>query len=405
MSSPAPPRPRPRTALFDAYTRDVTSRDMSRLFTHEARDAYRYFSRGLDRATLDALPMWRRLPAIGQALFVAFAEKLSPARRLLYGLGLVFAIIGMLQAFTGFDLAWAPAGLIEVPLLLPTWRAGTVALLVAFALVNLLVLLEVADRLSLKNDLEIARDIQHAMLRHDTYRAPGVETFGQTTPANTVGGDFYEIAPQEDGRVVVALGDVAGKGSPAALLMALLLAIMRTLLDEGLDVATLMERLNLQIARHAPRSRFITLFFGIFDPATGRLSWVNAGHLPPLLRRADGRLERLSNGGMALGLSEGARYEAADAALSPGDTLLLYSDGITEAESPTGVAFEESGLERVLAARPDATAPDLAGSLLTAVTRHAQDHKFADDLSVVVLRCLPPVPSLIPPFASGVQPG
>jgi serine phosphatase RsbU (regulator of sigma subunit) len=404
VSSQAPPRPRPRTALFDAYTRDLTGRDVSRLFTHETRDAYRYFSRGIDHATLDALPVWKRMPAVGQALFVAFAEKLSPARRLLYGLGLVFAIVGMLQAFTGFDLAWAPAGLIDVPLLVPTWRPGTAALLVAFALVNLLVLLEVADRLSLKNDLEIARDIQHAMLRHDTYRAPGVETFGQTRPANTVGGDFYEIAPQDDGRLVVALGDVAGKGSPAALLMALLLAIMRTLLDEGLDLATLMARLNLQIARHAPRSRFITLFFGVFDPATGQLSWVNAGHLPPLLRRADGRLERLSNGGMALGLTEGAHYQAADTAMAPGDTLLLYSDGITEAESPSGVAFDESGLEAVLAARPDATAPDLAGALLAAVTRHAQDHKFADDLSVVVLRCLPPLPVLTSPLSGSVQP-
>jgi serine phosphatase RsbU (regulator of sigma subunit) len=405
VPSQAPPRPRPRPALFDTYTRDLTGRDLSRLFTHETRDAYRYFSRGIDHASIDALPAWKRWPAAGHALFIAFAEKLSPARRLIYGLGLAFAIVGMLQAFTGFDLAWAPAGLIDVPLLVPTWRPGTSALLVAFLLVNLLVLLEVADRLSLKNDLEIAREIQHAMLRHDTYRAAGVETFGHTRPANTVGGDFYEITPLDDGRLVVALGDVAGKGSPAALLMALLLAIMRTLLDEGLDLATLMTRLNLQIARHAPRSRFITLFCGMFDPATGRLAWVNAGHLPPLVRRADGRLERLSNGGVALGLTDDARYAAAEIHLAPGDTLLLYSDGITEAESPSGAAFDEAGLEAVLASRPDATAPDLAAALLAAVTHHAQDHKFADDLSVVVLRCLPPVPEPTPSAAAGVQAG
>ena len=179
--------------------------------------------------------------------------------------------------------------------------------------------------------------------------------------------------------------------------MALLLAMMRTLLDLGLDAAGLITRLNLQIGRHAPRSRFITLFFGRFDPATGILTWVNAGHLPPLLRRRDGTLERLSGGGMALGLSDAARYHATTTPLEPGDVLVLYSDGITEAENPGGVPFEEEGLARVLAARPDATAPDLAAAVMTAVSAHAADRSFADDLTVVVLRRLPPVPVLEPP--------
>jgi serine phosphatase RsbU (regulator of sigma subunit) len=331
-----------------------------------------------------------------RAAFLAFTLKLSPARRLLYGLSLLLALLGLLRLFTGVGLTWANAGLIDVPLLGPTWQPGTVPLIWSFILLNLLVLLEVADRLSLKNDLEIARDIQHAMLRHDTYRAPGVETFGQTKPANTVGGDFYEIAPQADGRVIVALGDVAGKGSPAALLMALLLAMMRTLLDEGLAPAALMTRLNLQIARHAPRSRFITLFFGIFDPSTGALAWVNAGHLPPLVRRRDGGIERLANGGMALGLTEATSYSVSTTVLDAGDLLVLYSDGITEAESPAGVPFDEHGLEAVIAAHPDATAPDLAGHVMAAVSRHARDHRFADDLTVMILRRLPPLPV---PFA------
>ena len=112
---------------------------------------------------------------------------------------------------------------------------------------NLLVLLEVADRLSLKRDLEVAREIQNAMLPEGTWSGPGVEAFGLTKPANTVGGDFYDILPQPDGTVLVALGDVAGKASPAALLMALLLAILRTLVDEGLPLPALVQRLNLQV--------------------------------------------------------------------------------------------------------------------------------------------------------------
>jgi sigma-B regulation protein RsbU (phosphoserine phosphatase) len=176
--------------------------------------------------------------------------------------------------------------------------------------------------------------------------------------------------------------------------MALLLAMMRTLMDEGLEPAALMERLNRQIVKHAPRSRFITLFFAVFDPATGELRWVNAGHLPPLLRRRDGTLEHLSNGGMALGLTEGADYAVSASNLDAGDLLVLFSDGITEAESPGGVPFDEEGLHRVIAARPDATAPDLAAAVMAAVSAHAQDHRFADDLTVVLLRRLPPLPGL-----------
>ena len=117
----------------------------------------------------------------------------------------------------------------------PVFAQGTIALLMGFLLMNLLVLLEVADRLSLKRDLEVAREIQQAMLPDGMWSGAGVEAFGLTRPANTVGGDFYDILPRPDGTVIVALGDVAGKASPAALLMALLLAMMRTLVDEGLD--------------------------------------------------------------------------------------------------------------------------------------------------------------------------
>ena len=109
-------------------------------------------------------------------------------------------------------------------------------------------------------------------------------------PANTVGGDFYDILPLDDGRLVITLGDVAGKGSPAALLMALLLAMLRTLVDEKLEPADLITRLNVQVCRHAPGTRFITLFYAVFDPRTGSLTYVSAGHMPPLLLRGDGTL-------------------------------------------------------------------------------------------------------------------
>ena len=387
-------RPSRTGDFFATYTRDLTREGVERLFTRDARDAYRFFTRGMDQRALAQLPWHQRAAKVVHHFLLAFSKKLTPPRRALYGVSLIVTLLGLMESFRGFSVKWVPAAIFfDVPMLVPAWAAGSGLLLVGFVLLNLLVFLEVADRLSLKDDLEIAREIQQAMLPQSTYRAEQVEVHGQTRPANTVGGDFYDIQPLSDGRIVVALGDVAGKGSPAALLMALLLAMLRTLLDEGLEPPALIDRLNLQIYRHAPRSRFITLFFAIIDPATGVLSYVNAGQNPPLLRRLDGQFERLADGGIALGLSESSRYRALTTTLVPGDVLVLYSDGITEAEDPQGVAFEEAGLERVIARRAEATAPDLGAAIVEAVELHAQDTRFADDLTVVALRRLPPLPS------------
>jgi serine phosphatase RsbU (regulator of sigma subunit) len=273
------------------------------------------------------------------------------------------------------------------------FAAGTLWLLTGFLLTNLLVLLEVADRLTLKNDLEIARDIQQAMLPRGAFHAPQVEAFGMTRPANTVGGDFYDVLPLPDGRVLVALGDVAGKGSPAALLMALLLAMMRTLVDEGLEGAALAERLNLQIARHAPRTRFVTLFVAVLDPRTGELVYVNAGQNPPLLRRTDGSFERLRAGGIALGMFDHATYTAGTTLLGAGDVVVMYSDGITEAENGDGQPFDEAGLQSIIDGPQWGSAKELAWSAFAAVEQHSEHRRLLDDLTILVVRRLPPVPS------------
>jgi serine phosphatase RsbU (regulator of sigma subunit) len=374
--------------FFETYTRDVTAEDLQRLFTSDAREAYRFFARGIDEQAIGSLP-WHRRPFVRLRLFfLAFTLKLSPARRILYAAALGAAVIGLAQLFRGFGTVDAPIAGVMVHVLVPVpvWRDGTLWLLAGFLLVNLLVFLEVADRLSLKNDLDIAREIQQAMLPRGTYRGGGIEAHGTTRPANTVGGDFFDILPLADGRVAVALGDVAGKGSPAALLMALLLAMLRTLIDEGLEDAELIQRLNVQIGRHAPPSRFITLFFAAYDPATGTLRYVNAGHLPGLIRRRSGTFERLATGGIALGMFEEATYRSGQVRLDPEDWLVLYSDGITEAENAAGRPFEESGLEELIR-HHEADAPaELCTAALAAVARHSGDTRFADDLTVLAMR-------------------
>jgi serine phosphatase RsbU (regulator of sigma subunit) len=377
-------------SFLDTYTHGLTREDLQRLFTRDTREAYRFFARGFDEQQLAGVPRHKRWFARARLFFWAFTLRLSPARRVIYGVGLLLCLIGFLEMFRGFGGAGAPVVLgpftFDLDLPFPRWEPGAGKLLIGFALVNLLVLLEVADRLSLKNDLEIAREIQYAMLPQAAYDSPTFEASGLTRPANTVGGDFYDVLPLPDGRVIVTLGDVAGKGSPAALLMALLLAMFRTLVDEGLEAAALAERLNVQVSRHSPASRFITLFFAACDPATGRVVYVNAGHMPGLLRRRNGTFEQLSGGGIALGMFEQSKYQAHETTIEPGDTLVLYSDGVTEAENHKGQAFEEPGLERVVTLNAQATPPDLARTILRVVETHAQETYLADDLTVLVVR-------------------
>jgi sigma-B regulation protein RsbU (phosphoserine phosphatase) len=387
MTKTASPSDRARE-IYELYSRDLKAEDFQRLFTHDTRDAYRFYTRGMDEEAVARLPWWQQAGMRARQMFLAFTLKLPAARRLLYLLSLVAGLLGVLRLWQGFANVQVPLGLpfVRVGVILPVWADGTFALILSLVLLNLLVLLEVADRLSLKGELEVAREIQLAMLPAGTYKTADIEICGLTRPANTVGGDFYDVLPLPDGRVIVTLGDVAGKGSPAALLMALLLAVLRTLVDEDLEPTELMRRLNLQICRHSPRSRFITLFYGVYTPSTGELTFVNAGQTPPFIRRADGQFEKLRATGVALGMFEGSTFEAATTALSPGDSLVMYSDGVTEAESPQGQPFDESGLEAFLSTYAAFSAAEIGAEIIKTVERHADQSRFTDDLTLLVLK-------------------
>jgi serine phosphatase RsbU (regulator of sigma subunit) len=382
---------------MQTYVRDLKVEDLQRLFTRDTREAYEFFARHIDPREFEGLPWHRRAVVQLRLFFTAFTMKLSPARRVVYAVSLIFAVSGFFT-LVRWHLAEARLGRVSVGLPGVTLPDGMMALIIAFALVNLLVLLEVADRLSLKNDLEIAREIQKAMLPPGRFRAPGVDVAGLSRPANTVGGDFYEILPLGDGRLVTAVGDVAGKGSPAALLMALLLAMMRTLVDERLEPAALMERLNIQVCRQAPGTRFITLFYSVFDMTTGELTYVNAGHTQPLVLHLDGSVTHLIDGGVALGMFEASTYKTGRLALAPSDLLAIYSDGITEAENREGRPFDEGGLEEILLAERNNNVAAIGAAVVRAVEVYTSDVRFADDLTLLLLRR----PAVASPVAAGV---
>jgi phosphoserine phosphatase RsbU/P len=385
MAMNVPPLPRPHETLLSAYAQGLSSTEIERLFTRDTPDAYRFFSRHIDADALAKLPWYRRWPTRARMVFLAFTMRLSPRRRALYGASLLVTAVGLIELFRDVHLLLIPH---------PVFAPGTLWLLSGFLLLNLLMLIEVADRLTLKNDLEVARQIQLTMLPHGAFHTSGLEAFGITRPANTVGGDFYDIAQLPDGRVLLALGDVAGKGSPAALLMALLLAMMRTLVDEGVEGPVLVERLNHQVMKQAPRSRFVTLFVGVLDPATGDFSYVNAGHNPPLVRRGDGRYDSLREGGVAVGMFEQATYQAGTAQLAVGDVLVMFSDGVVEAENEAGQPFDEAGVRSIVDQPIWSSAKELSWALFAAVQRHTDDRRLMDDLTALVARRLPPLPRI-----------
>lgn len=360
-------------AFIDTYTRDLTARDLQRVFTRETREMLAFYTQGSDERETTWNDVLRHPVRHVRAFFMAFAMRLTPARRLLYGAGIVLLVLGLIDMAAGTQDS-------------SPWDEGLPGLLGGFLLVNLILWLEVADRLTLKHDLTVARDIQRAMLPAGTFTRGPFEAHGDTQPANTVGGDFFDILPRPDGLVLVVLGDVAGKGSPAALLMALLLSMVRTLVDENLPPAALAYRLNEQLMRHTPRSRFVTAFLAVCDPATGRLVYVNAGQNPPIVRHAEGRISWLQPTGMALGLSRRATFVEQELHLTSGDLLVAYSDGVTEAESPAGVSFDESGLATLVEHLAPLRAGLAARRIIDEVRAHTDETRLSDDLTVLVVR-------------------
>ncbi|HKB08251.1 MAG TPA: SpoIIE family protein phosphatase [Candidatus Polarisedimenticolia bacterium] len=238
----------------------------------------------------------------------------------------------------------------------------------------------------LRKELELCRRIQSELLPRRPLSCSFAEAQGVSIPAHELGGDFfnYFVLPGEE--VALFMGDVSGKGVPAALLMANLQATLRARIPLERDLAAFAERLDREVEGSTPPEVYLTLFLGILDPKRGELRYVNAGHESPFLLRGDGRLERLEATGRPVGLLSGGGFTERWVPVEPGDRLILYTDGLVEAENAAGAAFGCDRLERVVAEQ-GAIEP---ASLLARVERAYQDHRgaveAADDATLLVLK-------------------
>lgn len=248
-----------------------------------------------------------------------------------------------------------------------------------------LVDIERQDRIR-EAELEQAAHIQQGLLPAAPPDIPGIDLAGFNAACRTVGGDYFDYLLTPDNRLALAIGDVAGKGMPAALLMASLQARVTSLVETAVSTASLMRSLNRGLSSYCPRNRFITFFLAILDPATGELTYTNAGHNPTILMRSSGQVELLDDGGPVLAILPSFPYSEHKAELRPGDLLFLYSDGLTEAENEEGDEFGENQLKSVLAANPAASAESVIAAVRAAVHSWTGGRALADDLTMLAVR-------------------
>jgi sigma-B regulation protein RsbU (phosphoserine phosphatase) len=268
---------------------------------------------------------------------------------------------------------------------------GSVATQTGLALENsrlmAVVVSEIAKREWIGREIDIARGVQQRLFPQRLPQVDGVDCAGACRPAQGIGGDYYDFLALSGGRVGLALGDVAGKGIPAALLMASLQASLRgQRLSGPANLAELMTNLNFLIHEASPDNRYATFFYGELDPATRRLEYVNAGHNAPMLFRAGGTVERLRATGPVVGLVEAGRFEQRSVDLAPGDTLVVYSDGISEAMNVEDAEWGEQRLAEAAAAALPCSAQEVIDRLFAAADAFAAGATQHDDMTVAVVR-------------------
>ena len=243
----------------------------------------------------------------------------------------------------------------------------------------------------LKAELDIARALQIAILPSKFPAKSGCDGAARMVPASTMGGDFYDFIELPDGQVGLVMADVSGKGVPAAFFMAVARTNLRELAMHHAEPAACLAHTNDVLCTQNPMELFVTVFYCIFDPATGVLRYANGGHNPPYVRRADGSIEVLSGaGGLVLGAMPGVEYQNHTVQLRFGDRLVLYTDGVTEAFNHVDEAYGEKRLIAEVQAHGDGSAEALVERICRSVTTFSGTAPQSDDITLTVLSWQPP---------------
>jgi phosphoserine phosphatase RsbU/P len=377
-------RTRPLFDRLHSFIRDFTagmnSRDLQRLFQRDAANAYAVLTRDHAQEPEPKRGL-RRLIHRTRLAFLGLSYKLTPARRLVFVLSLLFLLLGFTR---DFEVAFSKEKIQILVDFSPIWFT------LSFLALTYLLALELVDRVRVRDELEVARELQTALLPQEMAVVPGWSFAHSYRTANEVGGDYYDLMPLPDGRVALIVGDASGHGMAAGLVMAIANATLKTALDLDPAPERVAALINRAIYRIGTKRTFMSIFYAVLDPATGKLDFVCAGHPFPFVRRQDGRIEELGRGGLPLGMREDLTLETGTAELAPGDLLVFYTDGLAEAVDPLGHAF---GYDRIAELLKDEGSPwSVHDRVLADFDRHVGGEPLRDDLTLMVALRLPPLP-------------
>jgi sigma-B regulation protein RsbU (phosphoserine phosphatase) len=385
--SPTPtPEPRPKRKRWqrvrDFWARVTEGLEISELwgqFKSEAHASYGLYSKDVDWDAIQKEKNIKRYFLAAWALFQALLMKLSPARRVLLLIAVILLIFQPDIRFGGTDV---------------TLGLGWVGAAILFVLLAL----ELGDRVTMKRDLEIAREIQQWLVPDHPPLVSGMDIAFATRPQNTVAGDYYDAflrplptVDSDKSPLFVVVADVAGKSVPAALLMATFQASLRALSATSASLDEIVVGLNRYArATSLDGRRFTTAFLAEINPQTREMKFVNAGHNDPILRRAAGQIERLSTGGPPFGLplfsENDIPYPSGHVQLEPGDLLFIFTDGVIEARNETGQEYREARLVSLFETASPETAAETLKRVMSDVNQFVGFARQHDDITCLVLR-------------------
>lgn len=346
---------------------DFRQEDFVKNIRRDWEEMVEFFMTEERREELRSMNLVKKIFLIPFWLFKAMYLRLTPARRILLLLGIFFSFVTF-QASTG-DTTVSNGHLFGVLLLL------------------FILLLELKDKLLARDELEAGHAVQMALMPDEHPRFHGWDIWIHTSPANDVGGDLVDYLSVGDDRLGLSLGDVAGKGLGAALFMAKLQSTLRALAPERENIPSLGAKLSSIFDRDGLPNRFASLVYLEVTHDSGVVSVLNAGHMPPLHVRG-GDITELPRGGPALGIVKHSSYEEHRVLLNPGEILLVYSDGLTEAQNPNGDFFGDERLRRLLSRIQGLDATHTGRHILERIERFAGEMRQHDDLSLMILRRL-----------------
>jgi sigma-B regulation protein RsbU (phosphoserine phosphatase) len=357
-------------SFYREFTAGFTTGELRRLFERDAAQAYRVLTREQDLSKEPAGRV-KRWFFRAKVLFLGLSFKLTPARRVLFGVSILAALLGLLKfrpVIQTRDISVS---------LSPIW------FLVSIAGLTFLLALELVDRVLVRDELEVARQLQRELLPTAAPDLPGYHIAHSYRTANEIGGDYYDFFHLPADRFVLVIGDASGHGMAAGLLMATANAALKLATEVDPAPERVASLLNRVLVRTGDRRAFMSLFYAVLTPATGHLEYVCAGHPFPLLRRASGEVEELGRGSFPLGLRDGLESNVATVTLEPSDLLLLYSDGLPEAVNGAGEPFGYDTLRQLL--RVEGNPQAIHDRLLRALTTHLAGEPLKDDVSIVVV--------------------